>query len=323
MQGLPHYLKENFDISFLSAFKTHAKARYYFEILTYDDIQLLPEIFWFAEEHNIPLSIIAWGTNCLFAFDTYEGIMIRNRYSGYSEPYGDEKKKFIWVHSGELSTNLAVKLYQSYSISTLIPWVWLPGTMWGACIGNAWCFWLEMSDLFIEWRVLDMNTSEVSLYKNTDMNYAYRESELKDDRSQFVIDMVLDITPKGGEYESYTPANLQSLRKLKQPPGFSCGSFFKNPKLEEFHEFIWGNEDLVGERNHFESLSAGKLIDKAWLKWTRVGWVHVSERHGNFFINDEKWDWKDILALRDTVKEWVKQKFGIELHEEVRIIKNP
>jgi hypothetical protein len=59
MQGLPHYLKENFDISFLSAFKTHAKARYYFEILTYDDIQLLPEIFWFAEEHNIPLSIIA------------------------------------------------------------------------------------------------------------------------------------------------------------------------------------------------------------------------------------------------------------------------
>ena len=168
-----------------------------------------------------------------------------------------------------------------------------------------------------------MNTSEVSLYKNTDMNYEYRESELKDDRSQFVIDMVLDITPKGGEYESYTPANLQSLRKLKQPPGFSCGSFFKNPKLEEFHEFIWGNEDLVGERNHFESLSAGKLIDKAWLKWTRVGWVHVSERHGNFFINDEKWDWKDILALRDTVKEWVKQKFGIELHEEVRIIKNP
>ena len=132
MQGLPHYLKENFDISFLSAFKTHAKARYYFEILTYDDIQLLPEIFWFAEEHNIPLSIIAWGTNCLFAFDTYEGIMIRNRYSGYSEPYGDEKKKFIRVHSGELSTNLAVKLYQSYSISTLIPWVWLPGTMWGA-----------------------------------------------------------------------------------------------------------------------------------------------------------------------------------------------
>jgi UDP-N-acetylenolpyruvoylglucosamine reductase len=83
-----------------------------------------------------------------------------------------------------------------------------------------------------------MNTSEVSLYKNTDMNYEYRESELKDDRSQFVIDMVLDITPKGGEYESYTPANLQSLRKLKQPPGFSCGSFFKNPKLEEFHEFI-------------------------------------------------------------------------------------
>ena len=323
MQGLPHYLEENFDISFLSAFKTHAKARYYFEILTHDDVLLLPEIFWFSEEHSIPFVIIAWGTNCLFAFDTFDGIIIRNRYAGYSEPYGENDKKYIRVHSWEMTTTLAIKLYQNYSISTLVPWVGLPGTIGGACIGNAGCFWLEMSDLFVEWRVLDMNTGEVSLYKKEDMYFQYRESILKEDRSQFVIDMVLDIWPKGGAYESYTPANLQSLRKLKQPPGFSCGSFFKNPKIEEFHEFIWGNEDIVGERGHIESLSAGKLIDKAWLKWTRVGGIHISERHGNFFINDAKGTWKDILKLRDTVKEWVKKKFGIELHEEVRIIDNP
>ncbi len=323
MQGIPHFLEENFDISFLSAFKTHAKARYYFELLTHDDIMLLPEVFWFANEHSIPIYIIAWGTNCLFAFDTFEGIIIRNRYAWYSEPYWEREKNLIRVHSGEMTTNLAIKLYQSYSISTLVPWVGLPGTMGGACIGNAWCFWLEMADLFIEWRMLDMNTGEIKLYKKDDMFYRYRESILKEDPSQFVIDMVLDISPKGWEYESYTPSNLQSLRKLKQPPGFSCWSFFKNPKIEEFHEFIGGNEDLVWESGHIESLSAGKLIDKAGLKWTRVGGVHISERHGNFFINDQIWTWKDILALRDTIKESVKKKFGIELHEEVRIISNP
>ncbi|GAB0174497.1 MAG: UDP-N-acetylmuramate dehydrogenase [Candidatus Altimarinota bacterium] len=323
MQGIPHYIQENFDISFLSAFKTHAKARYYFEITTHDDILLLPEIFWFSEEHSIPLFMIAGGTNCLFAFDTYEGIIIRNRYAGYSEPYGDGEKNFIRVHSGEVTTNLAIKLYQSYSISTLVPWVGLPGTLGGACIGNAGCFGLEMADLFVEARVLDMNTGEISLYKKSDMGYQYRESVLKEDKTQFVIDMVLDISPKGGTYESYTPSNLQSLRKLKQPPGFSCGSFFKNPKIEEFHTFIGGNEDLIGERGHTESLSAGMLIDKAGLKGSRVGGVHVSERHGNFFINDQKGTWKDILELRDIVKEGVKKKYDIELHEEVRIISQP
>lgn len=41
------------------------------------------------------------------------------------------------------------------------------------------------------------------------------------------------------------PADLQALRRLKQPPGLSCGSFFRNPLLEEYHAFIGGHEDLV------------------------------------------------------------------------------
>lgn len=59
MQGIPHFIREHFDISYLSAFKTQAKARYYFEIVTDDDILMLPEIYWFAEENALPLCIIA------------------------------------------------------------------------------------------------------------------------------------------------------------------------------------------------------------------------------------------------------------------------
>jgi UDP-N-acetylenolpyruvoylglucosamine reductase len=48
----------------------------------------------------------------------------------------------------------------------------------------------------------------------------------------------------------------------------------------------------------------------------------VSEQHGNFFINDEKASWQDVLALRDIVKKQILERYDVELHEEVRIITN-
>jgi UDP-N-acetylenolpyruvoylglucosamine reductase len=134
---VPHFLQRDFDISFLSTFRTQAKARYYFEILTLDDIECLPELYAYAHEWNIPIATIGGGTNCLFAFDLYEGILIRNRYTGYTEPHKEGERTTMRVHSGELSTALAIKLYQNYTLSTLIPWVGLPGTLGGACVGNA------------------------------------------------------------------------------------------------------------------------------------------------------------------------------------------
>lgn len=45
---VPHFLLEDYDISFLSAYKTPARARYYYDMTTMDDVMLLPEIYFFA-----------------------------------------------------------------------------------------------------------------------------------------------------------------------------------------------------------------------------------------------------------------------------------
>jgi UDP-N-acetylenolpyruvoylglucosamine reductase len=50
--------------------------------------------------------------------------------------------------------------------------------------------------------------------------------------------------------------------------------------------------------------------------------VKVSEQHGNFFINDTKATWQDVLGLRDLVQKEILEKYGVALHEEVRIISN-
>lgn len=92
-------------------------------------------------------------------------------------------------------------------------------------------------------------------------------------------------------------AHYLKRRAEKQPPGYCCGSVFKNP-----------------EGNH-----AGRLIESCGLKGMRHGGAHISEMHANFIINDAGARFTDVLALIALVKETVQRAHGVTLEEEVRI----
>ena len=66
--------------------------------------------------------------------------------------------------------------------------------------------------------------------------------------------------------------------------------------------------------------AAGYLIDQAGLKGLRVGGAKVSEIHANFIVNDRCATASDIKDLILKVKERVKERFGVELREEVKFI---
>jgi UDP-N-acetylmuramate dehydrogenase len=87
-------------------------------------------------------------------------------------------------------------------------------------------------------------------------------------------------------------------RQANQPQGLCCGSVFKNP-----------------ENDH-----AGRFIEACGLKGTRRGGAVISAQHANFIMNEKNATCADILWLIDLCKRRVREKFGIELHEEVRII---
>ena len=86
-------------------------------------------------------------------------------------------------------------------------------------------------------------------------------------------------------------------RREKQPQGRCCGSVFKNP----------GNDH------------AGRLIETCGLKGTQHGGAVISSVHANFIMNEDNATCDDILWLIDLCKRRVKERFGIELQEEVRI----
>ena len=68
-------------------------------------------------------------------------------------------------------------------------------------------------------------------------------------------------------------------------------------------------------------MPGGYIIDQAGLKSTKVGGIQVSTKHAAWFENDGTGTSDDVKKLIKKVKDTVKSKFDVELHEEVFFVK--
>jgi UDP-N-acetylmuramate dehydrogenase len=68
-------------------------------------------------------------------------------------------------------------------------------------------------------------------------------------------------------------------------------------------------------------ISTGFLLDRIGAKGMREGGAEVSTKHANFLINSGNARADDIVRLARKLKSKVKEKFDIDLEEEVVYIK--
>lgn len=178
-------------------------------------------------------------------------------------------------------------------------WAGIPGTFGGALRMNAGCYQSETWDYVIEVETID-RLGNISKRKPEEFNIQYRHIEgLKDNQEWFLAGYCrLPI----GDAE----ASLQKIKELlarraaTQPTGeYNCGSVFRNPPGDY----------------------AARLIEAAGLKGTRVGGAQISLKHANFIINEHAdASASDICSLITLVKETVKDKYDINLIQEVHMI---
>ena len=63
--------------------------------------------------------------------------------------------------------------------------------------------------------------------------------------------------------------------------------------------------------------SAGALVDRAGLKGYAIGGARISPTHGNFIVNEGTATARDIRQLIDRCRRVVRDRFGVELLEEI------
>jgi UDP-N-acetylmuramate dehydrogenase len=166
-------------------------------------------------------------------------------------------------------------------------------------IWNAWCFWLEAENNFLEAEIYNIKTWQIEFFNKEQMQFWYRDSFLKKNWvDYFLINVKFDLSKKVEKY--FSNINFVEFR-VNQPKWLTCWSFFKNPSKEN---------------------PSGKLIEEVWLKWYKIWWAFFSPIHANFLMSDWTATYKDLLDLIELAIKKVKEEKEIVLEPEVRIIFN-
>ncbi|MGZ9234098.1 MAG: UDP-N-acetylmuramate dehydrogenase [Anaerolineales bacterium] len=263
-------------------------------LITAESADELARIIKLLQKQEIDYLMLGGGSNVLVSDKGVRGVVVLNRAKGVRFHNGDEPS--VTVESGVIFSNLANRC-AAKGFAGLEWAATVPGTIGGAVYGNAGAFGGDMAGNLIWVELLTENGREK--YMAEQMGYRYRTSILKRGELDAVV-LAAELRLRNSTKEEVMTSieQFSAHRKATQPPGASMGSMFKNP-----------NGDY-----------AGKLIEAAGLKGTRIGNAEISPLHGNFFINHGTTAAADIRALIQLVMKTVKEKQGVDLELEIELV---
>lgn len=173
----------------------------------------------------------------------------------------------------------------------------IPGTLGGTVSMNAGAYEKEMKDIVNSVRILTQE-GEITEISNAEMAFGYRTSAVLKN-NWIVLGATLQLQQDDPVEIQARIDDFTHRRRTRQPLEYaSAGSTFKRP----------------------EGFFAAKLIDDAGMKGYSVGDAQVSEKHAGFVVNKGKASAEDVLVLMSRIQAAVKEKFGVDLKPEVRII---
>ena len=258
------------------------------------DEEALAAVLRFAKENGIDTFILGCGSNILVSDSGIKGFVV-NMSEGFSELRLDGEDT-IYASAGVKLSRISV-FAMNCSLSGLEFASGIPGSLGGAVYMNAGAYGGEMKDVVIRTRCMGRD-GKIMEIEGVQHGFGYRKSVFSD--SDIVL-LGSFIKLKPGDRFSIAKAMKENKDKRvqKQPLSYpSAGSAFKRP----------------------EGDFAGRLIEASGLKGHKVGGAQVSEKHAGFIINYNGASARDVYELILHIKEEVKNKQGVELECEIKLI---
>lgn len=275
----------NVDLKLYTTYKLEGKIK---TLYLPENVLELKELIIFLNDKKIKYKILGNGSNVIIN-PNYDGVLIKLKNFDKLVIDGDR----VTVECGYMLFKLALKC----AMKNLggLEFATFPATVGGAIYQNAGAFGINFDKLIEKVTVLDKNGKIFSLSKD-ELDLGYRDSIFKH-HDLICLDVTLKLKKddKAMEKINYNKKWRSDRQPLDYP---SAGSVFKNPL----------------------GMSAGKLIEDAGLKGTRVGDAMVSLKHANFIVNMGRASFDDIVNLIKLIQKEVKNKTGVLLELEQEII---
>lgn len=279
-------IEKNINLAPLTTFKIGGPAKYFCQVKTEEE--LIQVIKW-AKKKKVPYFVMGGGSNLLISDQGFKGLVIK---LSMEQCQLIENKLLL---GSALRLSRAVMFLVKNNLIGLEWAVGIPGTVGGAVRGNVGAFGQEISDCLLKATVL--RGGKIIELKNKEIKFAYRQSIFKKNKD-IILNVVLGLKKGKKQENEKIIQDILQRRKKFHPSQPSAGCIFKNPKPK----------------------SAGSLIDQCGLRGKQIGGAKISEKHANFIINTGQARAIDVKNLIELIKKQVKDKFDIELKEEIEYL---
>jgi len=242
----------------------------------------------------IPTRVLGAGFNVLVSDGGLEGVVLRLKKLRAIERVSEDT---ISIEAGASHATIT-RYCVEQGLSGLEFGAGIPGTLGGWLAMNAGIGVREMKDVVRAIEVVDAGGKGCSRVSREDLLFRYRELGGLPEGA-VLVRAELAVEPSERAKVQSEIDRLLAHRQATQPTDIpSCGSVFRNP----------------------EGDYAGRLIEAAGLKGTRIGDAEISSVHANFIVNHGKATASDVLQLIERARDRVAKEFGIELQTEVQLI---
>ena len=339
MKDLKHYslLPHN-------TFGIQANCDRFIDMETEDDVMKLKDML---DDKDMPLLIIGRGSNLLLT-DDYHATVLHCSIKGKTIVKEDGNSVLLRCGAGEEWDSI-VDYCVAHDWQGIENLSLIPGEVGASAVQNIGAYGTEVKEIIHSIEAVEISTGKKHTFSNEQCEYSYRQSKFKNEwKDRFIITHVTYRLEKSTDYiPKVDYGNIKSererkgismptmkdirdvvisIRKDKLPDPEvegNAGSFFMNPIVEKatFMNLLEQYPDMphYNVDSEREKIPAGWMIDQCGWKGKTLGKAGVHDRQALVLVNRGGATGKDILLLCNTIRNDVKQKFGIDIHPEVNI----
>ncbi len=339
MKDLKHYslLPHN-------TFGIQANCDRFIDMETEDDVMKLKDML---DDKDMPLLIIGRGSNLLLT-DDYHATVLHCSIKGKTIVKEDGNSVLLRCGAGEEWDSI-VDYCVAHDWQGIENLSLIPGEVGASAVQNIGAYGTEVKEIIHSIEAVEISTGKKHTFSNEQCEYSYRQSKFKNEwKDRFIITHVTYRLEKSTDYiPKVDYGNIKSelerkgismptmkdirdvvisIRKDKLPDPEvegNAGSFFMNPIVEKatFMNLLEQYPDMphYNVDSEREKIPAGWMIDQCGWKGKTLGKAGVHDRQALVLVNRGGATGKDILLLCNTIRNDVRQKFGIDIHPEVNI----
>lgn len=344
---------QNILLSDHTTIRLGGEAKYFISCGSENEIK---ETLRFARQSNIPLQVIAGGSNTIFPDEGYPGIVLKVNNKGVN--FKDEGTSVVMTVAAGENWDDIVKAAIEKGLTGIECLSGIPGSAGAVPVQNVGAYGQEVNETIVRLKAIDRESLEYRDFRNSECEFGYRTSRFKfKDKDKFIITEIVFELKKSTDLKFRYPElkkliesdtayyqltdlkdklryirkvviELRSKKSMVIDPSDintrSCGSFFINPvidseklnKLQEKYQTIPYYQ--TGERDY--KIPAAWLVENAgFKKGYKLNGAGISANHSLAIINIGGGT-VDILALASKIMSAIKDRFDINLKIEPEIV---